>query len=118
MTAGGGSKWKLGVALLVLLPATWLIYRSLTSGGDGLSGRIAFVCVETGEEFWLARDEVPAILPAAHPQTTRRTLLPFEVDGRAGTRRIRARFREVLDDPSVKELNHYVDPQTLEVRGD
>lgn len=78
-----------------------------------LPTEIQFVCVSTGEVFNISRDKVPNILPAKNPKTGQMTLLPVSKhdDGKlyVGTRR-----REELK--QLGEVNHYVDPKTLEVR--
>lgn len=78
---------------------------------DVLSDRISMVCVETGERREVAREEIRT-LPVENPSTGRKTMIPYVDHG--GRVFVENRFRELLE--SLKEQNHYVDPETLEVK--
>lgn len=109
-------KWKWGVALLLVCVGALITYRFFAAQPAPLSNRVTFVCIETGKEFRLGRDAIPSILPAANPSTGRRTLLPIQAGPDGEGRFIRERYRDVLSDPEIKELNQYVDHQTFAVR--
>lgn len=78
-----------------------------------LPTQVSFVCVKTGERFVLDRRAPECrIIPAENPKTHERTLLPCsEVDGKwVVIDHYRGAVANLAGD------NHYVDPQTLEVR--
>lgn len=78
-----------------------------------LPTQVNFVCVKTGERFVLDRRAPECrIIPAQNPRTHERTLLPCsEVDGKWV---VNDHYRGAV--VNFAGENHYVDPQTLEVR--
>ena len=103
---------KIIVAIVVLAVAGILAYRSMNNGPD-LPTSSGFVCVETGEVFEMALDDV-AIIPGLNPNTGRRTLLPCS-RGEDGRYHVSEYYRGSLTG-SLNDVNKYVDVQSLEVK--
>ncbi len=71
------------------------------------------MCVATGDFVDFGYDEI-TMVPMRNPQTGDRTMLPcIERDGQMF---VDSHYRRTLD--RIKELNAYVDPETLAVRSD
>jgi len=103
-------KIVVGAVLVVVAGGIYLLSGRST---PILSDSVAFVCVETGRTYALARDDIPSILPARNPDTGAFTLLPMtENDGK---RMVSPRYAGALDDPELAKVNKYVDVQTLEI---
>jgi hypothetical protein len=102
---------------LILIAAIVLIVGYMmwsTSGESAIPDKARFVCVASGEEFRIGPEEMPTMLPMRHPQTGEATLLPcFEKDGRLYVSR---RCGRMLKD--LRDVNKFVDPETLEIRND
>ena len=96
--------------MLALVAVGFLVYSSM--GGDSpLPNEIKLVCVNTGRTYLIDRDEINTI-PMTNPDTHEATLLPcVERDGRWY---VDDHYRSVLEE--LKEVNHYVEPDTLAVR--
>jgi hypothetical protein len=107
-----GKKTKITLAIVLLAVAAVLIYRGLRAERV-VAAEVSFVCVATGETFDIDMEDVQAI-PARNPKTNEWTLLPCErrEDGTLVIARLYANsLRE-----SLKLVNQFVDPKTLEVR--
>jgi hypothetical protein len=102
---------KLGLVVVLLGVAT--AFLSLGGGGPSRSGKSQFVCVATGETFWLKRK--PRIPPVANPDTGQRTLLPCH-ENEDGTISVSNRVRSVVEQLDKDGVSQYVDPKTLTVR--
>jgi hypothetical protein len=87
-----------------------LLYFNLSRPG-ALPDQVQFVCVVSGETFYIDRDEVR--VPAANPSTGEPTLVPCYEDTN-GVIRVSEHFRFAVDE--LGEKNRYVDPETLAVR--
>ena len=103
---------KVVVAVLALLAAGYFYFSNAPS--NTLSNSIPFACVETGEVFYLARSEMPSVLPAKNPSTNNRTLLPAEVRGEQVF--LVERYAEMLNSEQLKGLVKRVDLTTFEIR--
>jgi len=77
-----------------------------------LPSKIPFVCVATGERFRLDRDAVVTV-PTPNPKTQQRTLLPCYEEN--GVWKVDEHYRGSVQ--TLAEQNHYVDGETLVVRG-
>ncbi len=97
-----------GVCFLLAL----IVGFQIGGGGSPLPDGVQFVCVETGDTFWLDRSEI-ACIPAQNPDTARRTLLPC-IKSEDGVLRVGEHYREVL--AGLAEVNAHVDTDTLGVR--
>lgn len=96
-------------AVLVVVVGAFLYCRSV--GQPLLTSDINFVCVSTGRTYTVDRDDIDT-LPLINPKTDERSLLPcVERDGRLYAD---ARYRGLL--LKLRELNRYVDEDTLLVR--
>lgn len=99
------------VAVVLVIVALFIGYRAMFAGGPTDDFRM--VCIATGETYWMSRDELVQ-LPAQNPDTGQRTLLPcVERDGELY---VSSRYGDALRSGSIKELNQYVDTETLRVR--
>jgi hypothetical protein len=107
------SEQKKFIFALVLICGAVVAAFWLWPQTPALSDTLTFVCIETGEVFRVARDDVPYVLPMENPKTGRRTLLPAHEEG--GKLKVGARHASVLDQPEFAKVNRYVDPQTYEV---
>lgn len=78
--------------------------------------KVRYVCVATGETFWLARGE-HKILPVANPRSGQRTLVPCHThdDGRL---QVNSRCRGLIERLERDAVNQVVDPETLAVLKD
>lgn len=81
--------------------------------GPDVPTRAVFVCVATGEMFDLHIEEA-LMIPAKNKKTGQRTLVPCVRDD-DGTLRVGDHYRNLFEG-RLKEVNRYVDPDTLEVR--
>lgn len=104
---------KLGVVTVLLIAA--IAFFSFGGGGGtpSRSGKIQFVCVATGETFWLERK--PRAFPAENPDTGQKTLLPCS-EGEDGTISVSRRLRSEIERLEKDGVNKYIDPKTLTVR--
>lgn len=107
----GAKRAKIALIVVLFGAAGYFVYSTLVSSGP-LENRIRLVCVSTGEEFWMARDQVTQI-PMLHPRTKEETLLPCS-PGTDGALHIDDHYRAALE--SVGDKNKVVDPQTLLVK--
>lgn len=106
---------KLGL-VAVLLIAAIAIYSFAGGGGTpSRSGKVQFVCVATGETFWLERK--PRILPVENPDTGQKTLVPCH-EKEDGTISISTRIRSVVEQLEKDGINKYINPETLTVRAE
>ena len=105
---------KLGVAaaFLVAAVAIYLMFGGY-SEGPSRSDKVRFVCVETGETFWIER--APHELPLENPETKRRTLIPC-YEREDGTLAVSKRVSGILEDLKEQGLLKYVDQNTLSVK--
>lgn len=101
--------------LLVAATVTAMTAAIVFAFGDGdhLPVRANFVCVETGETFDLAIAQV-GLIPARHPVTKRRTLLPC-AKGESGTLQIDEHYRPVLSG-RLGKVNRVIDAESLQVK--
>jgi hypothetical protein len=100
------------VAVLLVVAALFVGYRIIFAG-EAPGDEIQTVCVATGKTYWMSRDDLLRI-PAQNPDTGQRTLLPcVERDGGLF---VISRYRDALEGDSLKELNRYVDSETLQVK--
>lgn len=108
-------KLALALGLLAVAAGVYLITRPREIA---LAGAVPFVCVETGEVFELAPDDVPASFPAPNPKTGRRTLLPAHKNEQ-GRYVLQKRYAQDLSRPDseLAKVNKHVDPKTLELTG-
>ena len=104
---------KLVLAAIFLIVATVMFTKFGGSQGPQRSSKVHFVCVETGEFFWLPRE--PRSLPEMNPNTNKRTLLPC-YDREDGKTALSGRMMGYLADLDKEGLNHFVDGKTLEVK--
>jgi len=103
---------KLGLVAVLLVAA--IAFLAFGGGGKpSRSGKSQFVCVATGEIFWLERK--PRIPPAENPDTGQRTLVPCH-ENEDGTVSVSSRVRSVVKQLDDEGVNQYVDPETLVVR--
>jgi hypothetical protein len=103
---------KLSIAV-VLLGGAIVLFVLQAGGEPSRSGKVQFVCVATGEMFWLERQ--PRVLPAENPETGQRTLVPC---GPAddGSTHVSRRDRGLIEQFERDGVNKYVDSKTLVVR--
>ncbi len=104
---------KLTLALGLFALAAALVYTN-RPGPSPMPNRVRFVCVETGQLFTFSQYELPSVLPARHPTTKRRTLLP--IVARATELQLNPRYADLLRTSELRGVNHYVNPDTLAVR--
>jgi hypothetical protein len=103
---------KLGVVVVLLAAA--IVFLSFRGGGKpSRSAKSQFVCVATGETFWLKRK--PRIPPVENPDTGQRTLVPCH-ENEDGTTSVSSRVRSVVTQLDREGVNKYVDPETLTIR--
>ena len=103
---------KLGLVAVLLIAA--IVF--LTFGGGGRpsrSGKSQFVCVATGEIFWLERK--PRTFPVENPDTAQKTLVPCH-ENEDGTISVSRRQRSVVEQLDKDGLNQRVDLKALIVR--
>ncbi len=99
------------VAVLLVAAIVFLFFRA--SSEPSRSGKSQFVCVATGELFWLKRK--PRIPPVANPKTSEKTLLPCH-ENEDGSISVSSRVRSVVEQLDKDGINKCVDPKTLVVR--
>ena len=104
---------KLGLVGVLLVAAIAFMVFGGSGGGPSHSGKSQFVCVATGETFWLERK--PRAFPAENPSTGQRTLLPCH-ENEDGTISVSSRLRREIEQLDEQGVNQYVDPKTLTVR--
>ena len=99
------------VAVLLLVAIAFFGFGA--GGGPSRSGKVQFVCVATGEIFWLERK--PRTLPVENPETGQKTLVPCYENEDGGISVSRRNYGLIgqLDKDGV---NQCVDPKTLIVR--
>jgi len=94
---------KLGLAAVLLIAA--IAFLAFGGGGrPSRSGKSQFVCVATGETFWLERK--PRKLP----------VVPCH-ENEDGTISVSSRARSAVRQLDEAGVNQYVDSKTLVVRG-
>ena len=104
---------KLGLAAVLLIAA--IAFLAFGGGGKpSRSGKSQFVCVATGETFWLERK--PRKLPVGNPDTGEQTLVPCH-ENEDGTISVSSRARSAVRQLDEAGVNQYVDSKTLVVRG-
>ncbi len=102
---------KIAIGVVVLLGLAWFMMSSGTGVEQVQSGKVRFVCVETGETFWLPRGEM-RIPPCENPKTGSATLVPaIEADGVV---MVTERFRPLLE--QLEKKNKWIDPKTFALR--
>ncbi len=106
--------WKLIAAILMLALAGYLLTRS-SSPFPPIPDRFDYVCVSTGELFYLSNEEA-AMIPARHPQTGVATLIPC-IRNDDGSVAVEEGFRALLEG-ELSKYNHVVDMETLIVKKD
>lgn len=99
------------VAVLLLVAIVLLAFQG--GGAPSRSGEVQFVCVATGEIFWL--DRQPRIFPFENPDTGEKTMLPCH-EGEDGNIYVSSRCRKLVKEFEQNAVNKYVDPETLQVR--
>ncbi|MGB0716612.1 MAG: hypothetical protein ACPGXK_12075 [Phycisphaerae bacterium] len=104
-------KVYVGTVVFALSVAALLYWRQQPE--NPFAGKIAVICVESGQVLELDRDEVHTY-PLKHPETKRKTLLPFDVEGERMV--IAGRFRPIVKRLDEQEVNKHVDVNTLEVK--
>ena len=105
---------KISFVAVVILAAIVIMW--LQSGeGQRLPDKLQFICVSTGEVFWL--DAKPRIYPAENPKTGQRTLLPCHQNDN-GSLSLKRRDRGLIEQLDKEGLNQHVDLKTLVVRKD
>ncbi len=108
---GNAKKLVTAIALLGIAAGVYFVFGRSSSS---ISNSNEFICVETGQVYTLSGSDIPAIMPAANPDTGRFTLLPL--DQRSGGQSVVKLFiYEALQDPEFKELCKYVDHHTYKV---
>ncbi len=95
----------------VLLVAAFAIYFLAGSRAPSRSGTVQFVCVATGETFWLERGK-SKILPLENPKSGERTLVPCHQSD-DGKLYVSGRCRSLIRRLKEEGIDHYVDPETL-----
>ncbi len=103
---------KLIIAVVALLLAGYLFTRN-DSPYPQIPDRFDYICVSTGDLFNLSNDEA-AMIPARHPQTRKRTLIPCTRNA-DGSISIEEDFRVLLDG-DLSDDNKVVDMETLRVK--
>ncbi len=106
--------WKIIAALAMFGLAAFLLMPK-SSPYPSIPDRFDYVCVSTGEMFSLSIEEA-AMIPARHPQTKVRTLIPC-IRNDDGTVAIEEGFRETLE-RELSKYNHVVEMETLIVKQD
>jgi hypothetical protein len=104
---------KLALAGVLLVGAIG-IYFVAGSRAPSRSGKVQFVCVATGETFWLARGQ-SKVLPAVNPKSGAKTLVPCHKSD-DGMLYVSSRCRGLVRQLKEDGINQYVDPETLLVR--
>lgn len=104
---------KLGLVAALLVAAIG-VYLLAGSRGPSRKGKVQFVCVASGETFWVARGK-SKILPLANPKSGAKTLLPCHKSD-DGELYVSSRCRSLVKQLKEDGINQYVDPQTLLVR--
>lgn len=97
------------VLLVVAFGVYWFVGRQPTQ----LASSLQFVCVADGKTYWISRNSVSSTLPAPHPNTGERTLLPCEE--RDGKIYVKRKFAPYVQELEQAKVNKYVDAKTLEV---
>jgi hypothetical protein len=103
---------KLGL-IAVLLVAAIAVFTLGGDGGPARSSTVQFVCVATGEIFWLERK--PRTLPVENPNTGQKTLVPCH-ESEDGTLSVSRRNHGLIGQLDKDGVNQHVDPETLVVR--
>ncbi len=82
-----------------------------------LPKKTPFICVETGQVFFLSTSDLPLLFPAKNPRTGRATLLPAELRPDRSFAVMSRYARPLLGDPNSElgRSNRYVDPNTFEL---
>jgi hypothetical protein len=104
---------KVGLAGVLLVAAIG-VYLVAGSRAPSRSEKVQFVCVATGETFWLARGK-SKILPLANPTSGAKTLVPCHKND-DGMLCVSSRCRGLVRQLEANGINQYVDPETLLVR--
>jgi hypothetical protein len=101
---------KLGLlaGLVVVAVGAYLVRGSRT---PTRRSKVQYVCIATGETFWLARGTCK-ILPATNPKSGEKTLVPCHKreDGRL---QVSSRCRGLIRRLERDAVNKLVDPETL-----
>lgn len=100
------------VAVLVLAGSLWLTF---SGSGPDFGSRVYMVDVVSGELFVADTEKQRGmVLPAKHPETGERTLLPVEI-GEDEKARISSRYRSSVEQILYNqgaELAGHIDPQS------
>ena len=104
---------KLGLVVVLVIVAIAIFSLAGGGGTPPRSGEVRFVCVATGETFWL--DRKPRTIPVENPDTGQMTLVPCH-ENEDGTLSVSNRVRSVVEQLEKDGINKYINPQSLTVR--
>ena len=104
---------KLGLVAGVLAMAVGFHF-SRGNRTPARQSKVQYVCVATGETFWLARGKYK-ILPVANPKSGRKTLVPCH-ERQDGKLQVNSRCRGLISRLERDAVSKLVDPETLLVR--